>query len=121
MKLEINASWLKDLMADIGRDSFSYEGCEALVDFYDTSDPDYTVDLTGLDCEWTEYGNDCKCSFYDLVNDYGYIYSKSEYSFDNDISEDEIDNGSYISELIDRINDRLFVLYVSNGNYIIHE
>lgn len=101
------------------RDYYSLDGYEALLMFYDEIDEDMELDVIAICGDCTEYGNYSSCDFRDLINDYNYIYTKEEYLSDNNLEENDFNEDEYISELINKLENKTDVLHLSNGDYII--
>ncbi len=58
MKQEISLSQFRDSFRDMGREkSFSYEGLEALYNYYEEVSPDMELDVIAIDCEFSEYAS----------------------------------------------------------------
>lgn len=119
MKMTLNANDLKDLFRSWNRDYYSWEGVEALLEYYDEIDPNMEVDIIGICCDCTEYGDGAACTLDNLIDDYCYAYDKNEYMQDNNIALSDFDKDDYITALIDVLQDYTTVLQVSNGNYIV--
>jgi len=73
-------------------DNFSYEGLEALYNYYDDSYEDVEFDPIALCCEWTEYD-----SIEDVQKDYEDI------------------------ETLDQLEDNTFVLKTQSGGLLVRE
>lgn len=74
MKKTLTAYDLKEAFVEANRDYYSFDGLEALLDYYDEIDENMELDVIAICCDCTEYGDDIICTFQDLVNDYGYLY-----------------------------------------------
>ena len=118
-KTFFNGYDLKEEFVNYERDYFSLDGYDALLNFYDEIDENMELDVISICGECTEYGKYSTYDFNDLINDYGYIYTKSEYLSDNDITSKDFNQEDYISELITHIENRTQVLNLKNGDYII--
>ena len=57
MKMTIDAGIMQDMFKAWNRDYYTYEACEALIEWYDEIDPDTEFDVIGVCCDWNEYGN----------------------------------------------------------------
>lgn len=57
MKIIVDANMLKSLFEDYRRDDYSYEGCEAILDYYNDFDEDAEIDIIAIACDVNEYGN----------------------------------------------------------------
>ena len=58
MKIEVTKSMFRDEFQRTGRgEQFSYEGLGALYDYLEGVDPDMELDVVGLCCDFTEYGD----------------------------------------------------------------
>ena len=111
MKKTININDLYNEFKDHDRDYYSYEGYEALLNYYDEIDPDMELDVIGICCQCTEYGKSAAYSISDMIADYGYLI--------NDDIDDDIPRDDYIEELVDALEERTTVLKLDNGNYIV--
>lgn len=111
MKKTINVNDLCNEFKDYGRDYYSYEGYEALLDYYDEIDPDMELDVIAICGDCTEYGKGAACSISDMIADYGCLI--------NDDIEDDIPREDYIEELVEALEERTTVLKLDNGNYIV--
>lgn len=118
-KTFFNGKELQKEFQEYDRDYYSLDGYDALLEFYDEIDEDIELDVIETCTDCTEYGDYSSCDFQDLINDYGYIYTKEEYLSNNDIVEEDFDEKEYISELIDELEIKTTVLRLNNGDYII--
>ena len=118
-KTFFNGNELQKEFQEYDRDYYSLDGYEALLMFYDEIDEDMELDVIAICGDCTEYGKFSSCDFQDLINDYDYIYTKEEYLSDNDIDEKDFNEDEYISELINKLENKTDVLHLSNGDYII--
>lgn len=118
-KTFFNGYDLKEEFVNYERDYFSLDGYDALLNFYDEIDENMELDVISICGECTEYGKYSTYNFNDLIDDYGYIYTKSEYLSDNDITSKDFNQEDYISELITHIENKTQVLNLKNGDYII--
>lgn len=118
MKYTLNCYDAKRIMQDCDRDYYSINGLDALLEYYDEVDPDAEFDPIAICCDCTEYGDHgAVCSYADLINDFGYIYSVSDYM--EDTGADKYDEDSYITALIEVLERHTTVLHLCNGNYIV--
>ena len=118
-KTFFNGYDLKEEFVNYERDYFSLDGYDALLNFYDEIDENMELDVISICGECTEYGKYSTYNFNDLIDDYGYIYTKSEYLSDNDITSKDFNQEDYISELITHIENKTQVLNLKNRDYII--
>lgn len=119
MKITVDVSDMKERFEALDRDYYTWDGLEALLEYYDEIDENMEFDAIAICCDCTEYGENAACSFDDLISDYGYKYPVEEWLEDNALEENEFDNDLYIDSLVERLEDETTVLHVSNGNYII--
>lgn len=119
MKKTLNVYDLKKEFVEADRDYYSLDGLEALLDYYNEIDENMELDVIAICCDCTEYGENTVCSFEDLKNDYGYLYPVDEWLDDNNLSENEFDIDNYIKSLVEVLEEKTAVLYISNGNYIV--
>ena len=124
MKLTLTALNLKEIFVNWNRDYYSVEGLEAILNYYDEIDENMELDVIGICCDCTEYGDDAAMDWESFFNDYGNYYPVSEYCEDNDIereSDDDIDREEYAEQLANTLADYTTVLRADNGNYIVFE
>lgn len=119
MKITVDVYDMKERFEAFDRDYYTYDGLEALLDYYDEIDENMEFDAIAICCDCTEYGEGAACSLEDLKNDYGYKYPVEEWLEDNALEENEFDIDLYIDSLVERLEDETTVLHVSNGNYIV--
>lgn len=120
MKMTINEWDMKRIFVGCGRDYYSMNGLKTLLEYFDEIDENIEFDPIAICCDCTEYGEyGAICSFKDLINDYGYLYSDEEYRDDNLIAISEYDENSYIEALLEKLEEHTTVLCVCNGNYIV--
>ena len=119
MKITVDVYDMKERFEALDRDYYTYDGLEALLDYYDEIDEHMEFDAIAICCDCTEYGEGAACSVDDVVNDYGYKYPVEEWLEDNALEENEFDTDLYIDSLVERLEDETTVLHVSNGNYIV--
>lgn len=117
MKITVDIYDMKAKFVALDRDYYTYDGLEALLDYYDQVDENMEFDPIAICCDCTEYGDGAACSFDDLVNNYGYLYPAEEWLEDND--ESKLDNDLYIESLVKHLEDETTVLHLPNGNYIV--
>lgn len=119
MKITVTVDLMKERFMKMDRNYYSWEGLESLLDYYDEIDENMELDVIAICSDCTEYGENCTCSFDDLIRDYGYKYTEEEYMEDNCYS--EYDEEDYITALIEKLEEYTTVLHISNGNYIVFE
>ena len=73
MKTNVTLSDFRAAFIKKDRDSFSYEGYEALYNFLNDNDEDMELDVIAIDCEFCEYAN-----FEALQADYNSIESMDD-------------------------------------------
>jgi hypothetical protein len=73
--MEMNADALKQRNIDWGRDNFSIEALQAIIDFTDEVYPDEDIAWTpvDLDCTWVEFNLNNQKDLEDFVQDYGHV------------------------------------------------
>lgn len=119
MKITVDVNDMKERFEALDRDYYTYEGLEALLEYYDEIDENMEFDAIAICCDCTEYGDGAACSLEDLKNEYGYKYPVEEWLEDEALEENEFDNDEYMAALVERLEDETTVLHVSNGNYIV--
>lgn len=126
MKMTVTVNDMKERFVALDRDYFTYDGLNALLDYYNEIDENKEFDPIEICCACTEYGEGAACSFDDLIDDYGYKYPVEEWLEDYNEPEDEpeeheFDKDSYIKSLVDCLEQETTVLHIPNGNYIVFE
>lgn len=120
MKTTVTVDDMKAKFVALDRDYYTYDGLEALLDYYDQVDENMVFDPITICCDCTEYGDgkmvNAVLSFDDLMNDYGYLYPAEEWLEDNGA---ELDKDLYVDSLVERLEDKTTVLHLPNGNYIV--
>lgn len=119
MKITVDVNDMKERFEALDRDYYTYEGLEALLDYYDEIDENMEFDAIAICCDCTEYGGGAACSLEDLKDEYSYKYPVEEWLEDEALEENEYDEDEYMAALIERLEDETTVLHVSNGNYIV--
>jgi hypothetical protein len=114
MKQAIGLWDFMDAFRKMGRDYYSYEGYQALFDWYEELDPDFELDVIAICCDWTEYTPE------ELENDYSNILSFDEWKEENidpdepePYTEEEL-KGEYIKELVSKLEQHTTVIKLSN-------
>ena len=99
-----DASQLREMFIKAGRDSFSYEGYAALLEYYEEFDGE--LDIIAMDCEWREASAD------DIISDYGEIYDEI----------DEDDEDDVIAEKVRGfLQENTYYVELQNGNFLFGE
>lgn len=111
MKKTINTADLYNAFWDYDRPYYTWDGCEALLNYYDDIDPDMELDVIAICGDCTEYGKGAACSISDMISDYGYLI--------NDSINDDVPREDYVEELVEALEDHTTVLTLNNGNYIV--
>lgn len=94
-----NSSQFSDAFRKADRqDQFSQRALEALFDYLEENDPDYELDVIGLCCEWSEYGEAAEAA--------------SEYGWEGDADSDGGDNEQ---EALEWLQDRTTVIEFDGG------
>lgn len=119
MKMTVDVNDMKERFEALDRDYYTYEGLEALLDYYDEIDENIEFDAIAICCDCTEYGDGAACSLEDLKDEYSYKYQVEEWLEDEALEENEFDEDEYMTALVERLEDETTVLHVSNGNYIV--
>ena len=112
MKMTIDANIMLDMFKGWNRDYYTYEACEAVIEFYDEIDENIEFDVIGICCDWSEYGETPCLTWKDFISDYGYILSIEEWEEEH---EQKYDEELYINSLIELLEDRTMVLRLSNS------
>lgn len=122
MKITVDSTYfMKDLMAKAGRDYYSLDGYEFLLDYYDSLGDDIEFDAVAISCEWNEYGNGVTLGFNSFLSDYGYLAECGGWSYNQlkDLTDDEISEA--VDELVDALEDKTTAVKLSNGNVMVLE
>jgi len=112
MKQTVNLYDFMDAFRKMDRDYYSYEGYEALFDWYEELDPDFELDVIGICCDWTEYTPE------ELENNYNNILNFDEWKKENTdpdelYTEEELKE-EYIEELVSELERYTTVIKLSN-------
>ena len=114
MKITVDAAMARELFKQYGRDYYSLNGLESIIDYYDEVNENMELDVIAICCDCSEYGEGCALSFSDLIADYEHI-AVEEYAEDwYEMSEDE-----KVHAIVDELEQHTTVLHVSNGNYVV--
>ena len=114
MKQEINVYDFARAFKDMNRDYFSWEGYQALYDYYDEF-PDFNLDVIAICCDVTEYDEE------ELKNEYSHVLGYEDFKQDNEDvynTEEEIQE-EYLKSLVEELNEETMVLELRNGNFIV--
>lgn len=104
MKQEINEYEFAQAFKDYDRDYYSYEGYQALYDYYNEFE-DFDLDVIAICCDVSEYDKE------ELLNDYEYLV---------DHEEDE-DKEDYLNILIEHLEMNTTIIKLDNGSYLVWE
>lgn len=114
MKTTVKPAMTKELFKQYGRDYYSLDGLETIIDYYDEIDENMELDVIAICCDCSEYGEYCALSFSDLIADYKHFVIE-EYAEDwYELGEDE-----QVRAIADELEQHTTVLHVSNGNYVV--
>lgn len=108
MKMTIDANIMHNMFKECNRDYYTYEACEALIEWYDEVDPDAEFDVIGVCCGWSEYGKTPCLTWEDFLSDYGYLLDEAD--IDDDASDEEKREA-----LIDILKDKTTALRLSDS------
>ena len=109
MIIKVDKYLLSRIMAQRGRDYYSIDGLEFIIDYLDDEDPEWELDVTAICCDFTEYGKGAVLSISDFFNDYA---DSSFYEFCEDTGKD---SGDY-KTLVEYVNDSSPCYILENGN-----
>jgi len=99
------ASQLRYAMSDAGRDNFSYEAYEYIIDFYTSEDVTEEFDPVGIDSMWTE------SDIFTVLNDYsGSIDKFAEYL---ELSDDELED--CIDSIVDLLEQHTLAVKINDN------
>ena len=90
-------------LSDNKDNGFSYEGAQALYNYFEINWLEMEFDAVALRCEYSEYTEE------EIVADYAYLLEEEEGG----------DREEYIEMLIEIISDNTSILTVDNDTYII--
>ena len=114
MKQTINQHDFMDAFRKMNRDYYSYEGYQALFDWYEILDPDFELDVIAICCDWTEYTPE------ELENEYSNILDFDEWKNEN-IDLDELESYTeeelkeeYTKKLVSELKQHTTVIELSN-------
>ena len=102
MKQEINMHEFARAFKEMDRDYYSYEGYQALYDYYDEFS-DFDLDVIAICCDVSEYTEE------ELLNEYSYLLEREE-----DQEEDE-----YLNDLIEELEDHTRIIKLDNENFLV--
>lgn len=117
MKKTVSVYDFMDACKKFGRDYYSYEGYQALFEWYEEIDPDFELDVIAICCEWTEYTPE------ELENDYHYIldfvdWREEKRNNDETVpyTEEELkeEYNEYIKDLANELEQRTTVIELSD-------
>lgn len=114
MKMTIDAGIMKDIFESCNRDFFSWEACEALLDYYDKIDENMEFDPIAICCEWGEYGNTSCFTWKDFINDYEYLLEETAED-DENINLDEMDEAAKCEMIMDMLEDKTTIIQLNNS------
>ncbi len=122
MKIEVTTAIAMEWFRNWNRDYYTWEGMDAILEYYDEVDPDMPFNVVDICCECTEYGAGAACSWEDFIRDYEDYYPREEYREDNYLDEnDELYDDEYIEQLAEKLESYKTVLHADNGNYVVFE
>ena len=113
MKKTITGAFeLRDEFRAYNRDNFSFEGYEALLEWYDEVDHDMELDVVAIDCEWYEYGNGTEAclSWQSFINDYEYLVKREGAEEEFAEIESEEDRVKFIVNLLEEAGKTFIML-----------
>jgi len=101
-----NASELKEEFRQFNRDYFSYEACEAIIEFFEETDcgKNTELDIIGLCCDFNEETPEYIQDEYDNIPEFAECQNE----------DGEID----IDKLMDALNYYTWAVLLSNGNIL---
>ena len=89
-----------------GRDYYSNDGYQFLLDYYGDEYENVELDVVAMCCEWTEYND-----YNDLINDYGNLVD----------DDDDDDEDGYIDRLLRELDEYTYYQVLGNGNIMVAE
>lgn len=107
MKITIDAGIMKDIFKKYDRDYFTYEACNALLDYYDGVDENMEFDPIAICCEWSEYGETPCLTWSNFLSDYNYLLEDEE---TEDMTEEE-----KIDAIIDELENKTTIIRLSDS------
>ena len=116
MKKEINVYEFAQEFKEMNRDYFSYEGYEALFEYYDDFE-DFNLDVIAICCDVSEYGEE------ELKENYKHLLSFDGFKEENkDIytTEEEL-NEEYLNALVEELEQNTTIIRLSNGSFLVWE
>lgn len=108
MKQEINVYDFERAFKDADRDYFSWDGYQALFDYYDEFD-DFDLDVIAICCDVSEYTEE------EFIKTYDYIQTFKEWSEENDDDDEE----EYLKSLVSQIDEKGYIIELENGSYLV--
>lgn len=119
MKIEVTTAIAMEWFKECDRDYYTWDGMTAIIDYYDEINPDMELDVIGICCECTEYGDGAAMSLENFITDYEDYLTIEEYCENNDITAAEVDRSEYMEQLAETLESYTTVLKADNGNYIV--
>ena len=114
MKQTVNLYDFMDAFRKMDRDYYSYEGYQALFDWYEELDPDFELDVIAICCDWTEYTPE------ELEKEYSNFLDFDEWKEENidpdepeSFTEEELKE-EYIKELVSELERHTTVIKLSD-------
>lgn len=116
MKITVDAAMMKEMFVNYGRDYYTMEALETLLEWYDKIDENMEFDVIGICCDWNEYGDTPCLTWDDFLSDYSYVlerYESDRIEWDDHI--DELDKEEKVDLLIDLLDDVTTVIRLRNS------
>jgi len=109
MKQTINLYDFVDAFRKMDRDFYSYEGYQALFEWYEELDPEFELDVIAICCDWTEYTPE------ELEKEYSNFLNFDQWKEENleSYTEEELKE-KYIKELVSELEQHTTVIELSN-------
>ena len=109
MIIKVDKYLLARILAQRGRDYYTIDGLEFIMDYIDDVDPEWELDVLAICGDFTEYGKGAVLDISDFFNDYA---DSSFYEFCKDTGKDPED----VETLVQYVNDTSPCFILENGN-----
>ena len=101
MKKEISQNQFMDEFKSMNRDNYSYEGYQALYDYYDEFE-DFDLDVIAICCDVTEYDED------EVISSYDYLVDKEE-----EFKEE------FLNEIVKELENKTHIIKLNNSSFLV--
>lgn len=115
MKQEIDVYDFERAFKDMDRDYFSWDGYQALYDYYDQFE-DFSLDVIAICCDVTEYTED------EFISNYKSYLTVEEFKNDSGYTDEDEDlQEEYLKALSSAISFSTYLIELDNGSFLVWE